>query len=84
MPWPTAAIVIPLAAVVLWLIDRALLTAEDRGWIYWRRRQASSSQLGSAMLSVQGLLEPDKIHVTEERQRQEADIDIAADNDPFD
>jgi hypothetical protein len=36
------------------------------------------------MLTVQGLLELDKQHVVEERQRQAADTDLARDDDPLD
>lgn len=82
MPWPVTVGLVVLAVLLLWLLDRALLAAEERGWIYWRHRKPSSSQMGSAMLSVHGILEPDKQHVVEERQRQEADIDVATDDDP--
>jgi len=84
MSWPMTAALVVLLAIGLWLGDRALLAAERRGWIYWRRRRATSSSLGSAMRSVHGLLEPDKRHVVEERQRQEADIDVAGDDAPGD
>jgi len=77
------ALVVVVVAASLYLIDRALLWAEQRGWIYWRRRKASSTSVGSAMLSVHSILEPDKRHVVEERQRQDADIDLADDDDPF-
>lgn len=80
--WATALLLVVLAGS-LYLIDRALLWAEERGWIYWRRRKANSTSVGSAMLSVHAILEPDKRHVVEERQRQDADIEVAEDDDPF-
>ncbi len=83
MAWWTVAMLVVLVGAALWLIDWMLLGAEARGWLYWRHRKARSSSLGSAMLSVQGLLEPDKQHVVEERQRQDADIDVAEDDDPL-
>lgn len=54
--------------VALWLLDRAALWAEDRGWIYWRKRQPDRATSGNAMLEVQALLEPQKVHVVEERR----------------
>ena len=78
--WWTIALLVGLVGAVLRLLDRMLLKAEQRGWIYWRHRKPHSSSLGSAMLTVQGLLEPDKQHVVEERQRQAADIDVAEDD----
>jgi hypothetical protein len=83
MTWPTVGLLV-VSCAALWLIDRLLLMAEARGWIYWRRRKASSSSLGSAMMAAQSFLEPDAHHVVEERQRQEADIDVAADDSPVD
>ena len=56
------------AAVALWLVDRAALWAEDRGWFYWRKRQPDRASSGNAMLEVQALLEPQKVHVVEERR----------------
>lgn len=51
----------------LFLLDRLLLAAEARGWIYWRRRKASPGSLGNALLSAQALLQPEVRHVVEER-----------------
>jgi hypothetical protein len=83
MSWWTIALLVVLVGAVLWLLDRMLLKAEQRGWIYWRHKKPPSSSLGSAMLTVQGVLEPDKQHVVEERQREAADIDVAEDDDPL-
>lgn len=65
-PSPWLVLAVPGAV----LVDRLLLAAEARGWIYWRRRQASSTALGSAALTVQAILEPEKAHVVEERRDQ--------------
>jgi hypothetical protein len=43
---------------------------ESRGWIYWRKKRASSGTLSSAALSVQQLLEPGKRHVLEMKQER--------------
>ena len=56
--------------------DRAMLWAEKRGWVYWRRNKASRSAWASAMLELQAILEPDKEHVVEERARQRGDIPV--------
>ncbi|HEX8154661.1 MAG TPA: hypothetical protein VF698_16125 [Thermoanaerobaculia bacterium] len=55
-----AAIIAALVA-----IDRLALAAEERGWIYWRRRKASPGTRSAAMLEMQSLLEPGKRHVIE-------------------
>jgi hypothetical protein len=70
---------LPLAAALL-LADRGLLAAERRGLVYWRHRSASTSALGTALLGLQAILEPDKHHVVEERVRGDADED--ADGEP--
>ncbi len=43
----------------LFLLDRFLLWAERRGWIYYRKKKASPGTLGSAFLQVQSILQPD-------------------------
>jgi hypothetical protein len=70
---------LPLAAALL-LADRGLLAAERHGLVYWRHHSASTSALGTALLGLQAILEPDKHHVVEERVRGDADED--ADGDP--
>lgn len=63
---------------VLLVLDRLLLAAEARGWIYWRRRRASPGTLGNAVASMHALLEPDRRHLAEERRavrREEEDED---------
>lgn len=60
----------------LYVVDRLLLAAEARGWIYWRRRKASPGTLGNAVASAHALLEPDRRHLVEERRavkREEED-----------
>lgn len=54
----------------LWGLDRLLLWAEARGWIYYRKKRGTGSRLGSAFLEVQSLLEPDKRHVAQIRKDQ--------------
>lgn len=84
MSFTRVAAVVLLGLVALVIIDRLLLAAERRGWIYWRRSRASVSRASSALLSIQSIFEPDRKHVVEERAREEAAIDVAADDDPVD
>jgi hypothetical protein len=45
-------------AIGLFLIDRAALAMERRGWIYWRKRKANPGTRAAAALEIQQLLEP--------------------------
>jgi hypothetical protein len=54
-------------------LDQLALWMERRGWIYWRRRRATSAVRSSALLSLHALLEPEREHLVEV-QRQEAVI----------
>jgi len=64
-----AVLILGLLAVLLWLADRALLRAEARGWIYWRKKRGHSDRLGQAFLELHTMLEPGKRHVIEEKRR---------------
>jgi len=63
----------------LYLLDRVLLWAEARGWIYYRRHSGSRRSVGSGMLEVHALMEPEKRHVLElhedERRPQDEEKD---------
>lgn len=53
----------------LWLLDRAGLWAEERGWIYWRKKKASGNALGSTTLALQAIFESGKArHVIEAKE----------------
>lgn len=56
-------------ATALLALDRFLLWAEERGWIYWRRRRASPGTASQAFQEVQKLLEPGRRHVLEQQRR---------------
>ncbi len=64
-----------LVGAALLSLDRLGRWAEDRGWIYWRKRKPDPSSTGNAMLEVQALLEPQKIHVVEERRQEHVQQD---------
>jgi hypothetical protein len=48
------------AVVAVYGLHLLALWAEDRGWMYYRRRKPTSSGLGNAFLEVQSLIEPEK------------------------
>jgi hypothetical protein len=64
------------AAIVLVLLDKALLMMEARGWIYYRRKQPSRGSLGNAFLEIQSYLEPSKkalVEVMKEEKKEQAE-----------
>ena len=69
----------------VWAVDRLLVAAESRGWVYWRHRTVSRTSLGNAMLEIQALYEPAAHAVVEERVRKDADLPgVGAPPDPDD
>ena len=56
--------------VAAFVVDRLLLKAEARGWIYWRKKKGSHGMPASAFLEVQQIFEPDKKYVLEVQQEQ--------------
>ena len=54
----------------LYLLDRLGLWAEGRGWIFYRKRQASSGTMSNAFLEVMKIFDPGKRHVIEERVKK--------------
>jgi len=61
----------------LFLLDRALLWMEGRGWIYWRKKQGSPRSVGTALMEIHASLEPGKRYVIQELKRDEAEQDEA-------
>jgi hypothetical protein len=64
------------AAIVLFLLDKALLKAEARGWIYYRRNEPKRSGLGNAFLEIQKIWEPSKeamVEVMKEEKKEQSD-----------
>ena len=49
----------------MFVLDRLLLAAEERGWIYWRRRKASPGTRAGALMELHALIEPDRKHTAE-------------------
>ncbi len=59
-----------IVAVVVGLYElhRLALWAEQRGWIYYRRKRAGGDALGNAFLELQSLAQPDRKHVLDARR----------------
>lgn len=76
-----ALLVVSLVVAVV-VFDRAMLAAETRGWVRWRRSPPSSAAAGTALLEILSLYEPAHQHVVEERRS--ARTDDAEDGDPLD
>jgi hypothetical protein len=72
-------LVLALVGGVLYLLHRAALWAEDRGWIYYSRRKPSSSALGNAFLEAQAIVEPGKRLLLEARQEEDSEEDESGD-----
>ena len=60
-----AALWIGGVVVTLFMIDRLALWAEERGWIYWRRKKAQTGALGSALMEMNVITNPSAQHVIE-------------------
>ncbi len=61
----SAALWVGGALVAFFLIDRLGLWAEERGWIYWRRKRAQTGALGSALMELNTFTNPAAQHVVE-------------------
>jgi hypothetical protein len=71
LPWPALRLALAFLAFLLavWLLDRAGLWAERRGWIYWRKRKPRGNALGAVTLELQKVFESGKAtHVIEAKQ----------------
>ncbi len=70
-------VVVVAVPVGLYLLHRALVAAEERGWVYYRRRSSTCRSIGSAMLEVHAMMEPEKRHILkvgkEDERRDEVD-----------
>lgn len=73
MPWWITATLVLLVLVVA--LDRLLLAAERRGWIYWRRSPPHRATAGHAMQSIEAIFRPEVQHVVEQRAAIDAEDD---------
>ena len=72
----------------VFVLDRALLWAEERGWIYYRRRRPGRGAIGYHMLEMSSVFNPShkvvqEIQVKEEQQEDESG-DPPARTEPMD
>lgn len=67
-------LVVLVALAILFLVDRILLWAEARGWIYWRKRRGSPASAGVLGELVQ-VFQPSQQFVQEEKSRLEAGVE---------
>lgn len=61
-------------AAALFVLDRLMLAAERRGWIFWRRTKPTSgsrSAIAGSLGELNAFASPAYRHVIEEQQRQE-------------
>ncbi len=80
--WLDVVVVVAVAAAILLAADRALLAAEARGWIRYRRRGVSRTSMGNAVMSVMQVYDPAARHAVDERLRYDTD-EAEDDDDPF-
>ncbi|MDP8254242.1 MAG: hypothetical protein P9M14_00695 [Candidatus Alcyoniella australis] len=73
-----AALILGAGALLL-ILDRLMLAAERRGWVYYRKRKAAPGAVGNALLELQSMLEPAHKHVIEERQSEKSSQDQQGD-----
>ncbi len=73
------AVLAVLGVGVLYCLHRLAVWAEQRGWIYYRKKHGSSGTLSSAVLEVQSLLEPSKQYVLEEKTREQVEEEDSGD-----
>jgi hypothetical protein len=77
VPWWLWLAVAVLACLAL---DRLLLAAERRRWIYYRTTAPKRSTVAQAVQSIELIFAPDKRHVVE--QRAAIDADQPGDDEP--
>ena len=68
---------------ILWVLHSVAQWAEDRGWIYYRKKRGSSGTLSAAALEVQALFEPSQRHLLEQKKRDRVEEGEEGD-DPHD
>ena len=70
--WTLIAVGVAVAAFV---VDRLLLWAEERDWIYYRKRKPSITSLGTALFQMQAIVQPEKQHIVEQELEIKEDED---------
>ena len=68
-----------LVVIGIYFIHRLASWAEDRGWLYYRKKKAGGGTLGNALLELQAFLEPSKRHIIEERKKTRGETQESGD-----
>jgi hypothetical protein len=76
MTLPAAAIGLTIA---IFVVDRLLLAAEAKGWIYYRRKRSSPGTSASAFLELQSMLEPGRHYELRELRADDSEQDESGD-----
>ncbi len=75
------ALVLCAICAGLFLLDRLLLWMERCGWIFYRRRKPDPASVGSALLQLHQMAQPDRKYMIEARQRERAEHEDTAGSD---
>lgn len=70
-------------AVGLVGLDRLLLNAESRGWIFYRRNRPPPGTARTDVLTVMSIYQPGQEHIVNERFRIAAKVEEADDDEPL-
>jgi hypothetical protein len=68
--------------VGLFAVDRLALWAEAKGWIYWRKKKASTGALGSALMEMNVIANPSAEHVIVAKDAKKFEERQNGDDDP--
>jgi hypothetical protein len=64
-------------------VDRLLLGAESRGWIFYRRHRPSTGTASTGVLTVMSIYQPGHEHVVNERFQTAAKVEEVDDDEPL-
>ena len=86
MPWTEIVGWVLGGGLGLFVLDRSLLSMEDRGWIYYRRTRPGRGASTYHLLEMSSIFNPgfeavQEVRAKEEKQEQESG-DPPADDDP--
>jgi len=66
-----------IAVVAICAVHRLACWAEDRGYIYYRRKSGRPGMTASAFLEIHAMMEPSKKHVLEVMREEDDEQDDA-------
>ena len=71
-----------VTVIAIFAAHRLACWAEDRGWIYYRKKSGRPGSAAQAFLEIQAMMEPSKKHVLEVMEREEEKKDHDHSGDP--